>query len=60
MEKKKRFVFPPNHSKPTLAFLGLVQPWGAIMPIGEMQARWASKIFAKKVVFSSSLFYFIF
>ena len=30
---------------PTLAVMGLVQPWGAINPITELQARWAVKVF---------------
>ncbi|XP_015278055.1 PREDICTED: dimethylaniline monooxygenase [N-oxide-forming] 5-like [Gekko japonicus] len=40
-----KFVFPPHLEKPTLAIIGLVQPLGAIMPISEMQARWASRVF---------------
>ncbi|KFW64768.1 Dimethylaniline monooxygenase [N-oxide-forming] 5, partial [Pygoscelis adeliae] len=31
--------------KPTLAFIGLIQPLGAIMPISELQCRWATRIF---------------
>ncbi|KAM4641180.1 dimethylaniline monooxygenase [N-oxide-forming] 2-like isoform 2-T2 [Discoglossus pictus] len=38
-------VFPPYLEKPTLAFLGLVQPLGAIMPTTELQARWATRVF---------------
>ncbi|KAM5201419.1 flavin-containing monooxygenase 5-like isoform 2-T3 [Hipposideros larvatus] len=38
-------VFPPNLEKPTLAFIGLVQPVGAIMPISELQARWVTQVF---------------
>lgn len=30
---------------PTLAVIGLVQPLGAIMPIAEIQARWATRVF---------------
>ncbi|XP_060630291.2 flavin-containing monooxygenase 5 [Anolis sagrei] len=40
-----KFVFPPHLEKPTLAFIGLVQPLGAIMPISEIQARWATRVF---------------
>ncbi|XP_015682354.1 dimethylaniline monooxygenase [N-oxide-forming] 5 [Protobothrops mucrosquamatus] len=40
-----KFVFLPNLEKPTLAIIGLVQPLGAIMPIAEMQARWATRVF---------------
>ncbi|MEE6496139.1 hypothetical protein FKM82_002238 [Ascaphus truei] len=38
-------VFPTHLEKPTLAFLGLIQPLGAIMPAAELQARWATRIF---------------
>ncbi|XP_054837889.1 flavin-containing monooxygenase 5-like [Eublepharis macularius] len=40
-----KFVFPPHLEKPTLAIIGLVQPLGAIMPISELQARWATRVF---------------
>uniref|UniRef100_A0A8C5QGR5 Flavin-containing monooxygenase n=1 Tax=Leptobrachium leishanense TaxID=445787 RepID=A0A8C5QGR5_9ANUR len=40
-----KFVFPPLLEKPTVAFIGLVQPIGAIMPIAELQARWATRVF---------------
>ncbi|KAJ0065327.1 hypothetical protein NL108_007053, partial [Boleophthalmus pectinirostris] len=40
-----KYVFPPELDKPTLAIIGLVQPLGAIMPISEMQARWATRVF---------------
>ncbi|XP_033920290.1 dimethylaniline monooxygenase [N-oxide-forming] 5-like isoform X2 [Melopsittacus undulatus] len=40
-----KFVFPPDLEKPTLAFIGLIQPLGAIMPISELQCRWATRIF---------------
>lgn len=36
-------VFNPKHV-PTLAFLALLQPLGAIMPIAEMQSRWIVKV----------------
>ncbi|XP_054419266.1 flavin-containing monooxygenase 5 isoform X5 [Pteronotus mesoamericanus] len=38
-------VFPPNLEKPTLAIIGLIQPWGAIMPISELQGRWVTQVF---------------
>ncbi|XP_066453385.1 dimethylaniline monooxygenase [N-oxide-forming] 2-like [Eleutherodactylus coqui] len=38
-------VFPPHHEKPTLAFIGLVQPLGSLLPISELQVRWATRIF---------------
>ncbi|KNC96124.1 uncharacterized protein SPPG_08512 [Spizellomyces punctatus DAOM BR117] len=37
-------VFPIRHRN--LAFVGLVQPIGAVMPVSEMQARWVSRVFA--------------
>lgn len=40
-----KYVFPPELDKPTLAIIGLIQPLGAIMPISEMQARWATRVF---------------
>uniref|UniRef100_A0A8D2MBX7 Flavin-containing monooxygenase n=1 Tax=Zonotrichia albicollis TaxID=44394 RepID=A0A8D2MBX7_ZONAL len=40
-----KFVFPPDLEKPTLAFIGLIQPLGAIMPISELQSRWAIRVF---------------
>ncbi|XP_066479374.1 flavin-containing monooxygenase 5-like [Tiliqua scincoides] len=40
-----KFVFPPYLEKPTLAIIGLLQPLGAIMPISELQARWATRVF---------------
>ncbi|KAJ6225466.1 hypothetical protein RDWZM_004011 [Blomia tropicalis] len=40
-----KFVFPPHLPQPhTLAFIGLVQPLGPIMPAAELQARWAVKL----------------
>ena len=43
-----KYVFPPNLAKPTLAVLGCVQPLGAIFPISELQARWATQVFIGK------------
>uniref|UniRef100_A0A3P9IF79 Flavin-containing monooxygenase n=1 Tax=Oryzias latipes TaxID=8090 RepID=A0A3P9IF79_ORYLA len=40
-----KYVFPPELDRHTLAVIGLVQPLGAIMPISEMQARWATRVF---------------
>ncbi|KAM8745924.1 flavin-containing monooxygenase 5-like isoform 1-T4 [Acanthopagrus schlegelii] len=40
-----KYVFPPELDRPTLAIIGLVQPLGAIMPVSEMQARWATRVF---------------
>ena len=38
-------VFPPDLKHPTIAIIGLAQPWGAINPISEIQCRWASRVF---------------
>ncbi|XP_042730033.1 flavin-containing monooxygenase 5-like [Lagopus leucura] len=40
-----KFMFPVDLEKPTLAFIGYIQPLGAIMPIAEMQSRWATRVF---------------
>ncbi|KAM9324553.1 dimethylaniline monooxygenase [N-oxide-forming] 2-like [Gastrophryne carolinensis] len=40
-----KYVFPTHLEKPTIAFLGLVQPLGPIMPTVELQARWATRVF---------------
>ena len=44
-----KFVFPPTHKHPTLCMIGLVQPIGGIMPLSELQARWAVRVFRGKV-----------
>ncbi|MGH0182968.1 UNVERIFIED_CONTAM: hypothetical protein FKN15_010299 [Acipenser sinensis] len=41
-----KYVFPPALERTTLAVIGLIQPLGAIMPISELQARWATRVFA--------------
>ncbi|XP_067273301.1 flavin-containing monooxygenase 5-like [Pseudorasbora parva] len=40
-----KYMYPPALEHPTLAVIGLIQPRGAIMPISEMQARWATRVF---------------
>lgn len=40
-----KYVFPTHLQKPTLAVLGLIRPLGGIMPVIEMQARWAARVF---------------
>ncbi|KAG8524945.1 Dimethylaniline monooxygenase [N-oxide-forming] 5, partial [Galemys pyrenaicus] len=40
-----KFVFPPLLEKPTLAFIGILQPVGATIPTSEIQSRWAARIF---------------
>lgn len=39
-------VFPVDLSPSTLAVIGLVQPFGSLPPILEMQTRWAARVFA--------------
>lgn len=39
-----KLIFPLLE-KPTVACIGLIQPIGAIMPIAELQARWATRVF---------------
>ncbi|XP_042338245.1 flavin-containing monooxygenase 5-like [Plectropomus leopardus] len=38
-------VFPLELERPTLAIIGLVQPLGSTLPVSEMQARWATRVF---------------
>uniref|UniRef100_A0A8C8SFN4 Flavin-containing monooxygenase n=1 Tax=Pelusios castaneus TaxID=367368 RepID=A0A8C8SFN4_9SAUR len=40
-----KYVFPPHLEKPTLVFIGLIQPLGSVMPIAELQGRWATRVF---------------
>uniref|UniRef100_A0A7N8XYL3 Flavin-containing monooxygenase n=1 Tax=Mastacembelus armatus TaxID=205130 RepID=A0A7N8XYL3_9TELE len=40
-----KHVFPPNLEHPTLAIVGFIHAFGAIMPQAEMQARWATRVF---------------
>lgn len=40
-----KYVWPANMKHSTLAVMGLIQPWGAINPITELQARWAVRVF---------------
>ncbi|XP_004688156.1 PREDICTED: dimethylaniline monooxygenase [N-oxide-forming] 5-like isoform X2 [Condylura cristata] len=40
-----KFVFPPQLEKPTLAFIGILQPVGAVIPTSEIQSRWAAHVF---------------
>ncbi|XP_029683450.1 flavin monooxygenase isoform X1 [Takifugu rubripes] len=39
-------LFPPSLLRPTLAILGLFQAKGPIVPLVEMQGRWAARVFA--------------
>ncbi|KAK6314025.1 hypothetical protein J4Q44_G00154840 [Coregonus suidteri] len=40
-----RHVFPPGLTRPTLAVVGFIHGLGAINPLAEMQARWATRVF---------------
>lgn len=45
-----KYVFSPNVSNPeTLAFIGNIQPVGALIPISELQARWVCQLLLGKV-----------
>ncbi|XP_054708253.1 flavin-containing monooxygenase 5-like [Uloborus diversus] len=39
-------VFPPQLKHPTLAIIGFILPFGPGFPLGEMQCRWATQLFA--------------
>ena len=40
-----KYIFPPDLPKGTLAVIGCFQPLGALMPLSELQARWATRVF---------------
>uniref|UniRef100_I3J3L1 Flavin-containing monooxygenase n=1 Tax=Oreochromis niloticus TaxID=8128 RepID=I3J3L1_ORENI len=40
-----KHVFPPALTSPTLAVVGFIHSFGAINPLAEMQARWATRVF---------------
>lgn len=39
------YEFLPDLEKQTMAFIGCIQPTGAIMPIAELQCRYAMQVF---------------
>ena len=42
-----KFVFPPDLQHPTLAVIACIQPvGGSITAVGEMQCRWAARVWA--------------
>ena len=41
-----KYVFPPSLEKPTLAVFGCIP--GAIFPLSEWKARWATQVFCGK------------
>ncbi|XP_033758877.1 dimethylaniline monooxygenase [N-oxide-forming] 5-like [Pecten maximus] len=40
-----KYIFPPDLEKPTLSVIGCFQPLGSVMPLSEMQARLATRVF---------------
>ncbi|KAK3594327.1 hypothetical protein CHS0354_024263 [Potamilus streckersoni] len=42
-----KLVFPVDLKPCSLAVIGLVQPFGPLPPVLEMQARWAARVFAE-------------
>ncbi|XP_064475964.1 flavin-containing monooxygenase 5-like [Ornithodoros turicata] len=48
-----RLVFPPD--LPGLALIGLAQPIGALLPVSEIQSRWASRVFSGKLSLPSHI-----
>uniref|UniRef100_G3RYN9 Flavin-containing monooxygenase n=1 Tax=Gorilla gorilla gorilla TaxID=9595 RepID=G3RYN9_GORGO len=40
-----KLMFPSDLEKPTLAVISLIQPLGIILPIAELQSRWATRVF---------------
>ncbi|KAJ4943400.1 hypothetical protein JOQ06_005902 [Pogonophryne albipinna] len=49
-----KHVFPPNLEHPTLAVVGFIHAFGAIMTQAEMQARWVSRVFNGQVKLPSN------
>ena len=44
-----KYVWPVNLPHATLAVIGLLQPYGSISPLSELQSRWAARVFAGAV-----------
>ncbi|KAM6454131.1 flavin-containing monooxygenase 1-like isoform 1-T6 [Liasis olivaceus] len=40
-----KYIFLPQLEKPTLAIIGFIKPFGAVMPVVEIQARWVTRVF---------------
>ncbi|XP_063056496.1 flavin-containing monooxygenase 5-like [Engraulis encrasicolus] len=40
-----KHVFPPGLQRATLAVVGFIHALGAVIPLAEMQARWATRVF---------------
>lgn len=46
-------MFEPRLQPHTLAFIGLIQPLGSVLPISEIQARLAARVFSGKLALPS-------
>ncbi len=46
-----KHIFSTTHRN--IAFIGLVQPNGSVLPVAEMQSRWVTKVFAGKATLPS-------
>lgn len=44
-----KLMFPPQLKHPTLAIIGLIQPFGSLFPIFESQSRWFAQLMNGKV-----------
>ncbi|KFM68828.1 Dimethylaniline monooxygenase [N-oxide-forming] 5, partial [Stegodyphus mimosarum] len=44
-----KLMFPPSLKHPTLAIIGLIQPFGSLFPIFEIQSRWYAQLMNGKV-----------
>lgn len=45
-----KHIFPPSLTRPTLAVVGFIHGFGAVNPLAEMQARWATRVFKGTVI----------
>lgn len=44
-----KLIFPPQLKHPSLAIIGLIQPFGSLFPIFEAQSRWYAQLMNGKV-----------
>lgn len=44
-----KLIFPPHLKHPSLAIIGLIQPFGSLFPIFEAQSRWYAQLMNGKV-----------
>uniref|UniRef100_A0A3B4FIU2 Flavin-containing monooxygenase n=1 Tax=Pundamilia nyererei TaxID=303518 RepID=A0A3B4FIU2_9CICH len=54
-----KHVFPPALTSPTLAVVGFIHGFGAINPLAEMQACWATRVLVNICFFSVICYFFI-